>query len=253
MQSRFLKQLIYGIFYLVLVSGILYGGYAVFFRPAASCDDRRKNQGEETVDCGGPCIPCELKELQPIKVRHASVFMAREESVAVLIEFLNPNLRHGAERFSYDVDLFSGAGEKVGTFAKTTFIYPAEFKLVLDSVAGVSGAVRAEVGVRDPSWLSIQDFMAPEVRTREIGVTFDGSRGEAIVTGMVSNESLASLARIEAVVVVADASRVWIAAAKTILEDFSPGEERAFRVAVPGIALSEVSRSNVTVSVIGKR
>ena len=84
MQSRFLKQFIYGVLYLGILSGLSYGVYAFVVRQP-NCTDGRQNQGESGIDCGGPCTSCELRQLKPIEIRSARVFTAEQAKHAKTI------------------------------------------------------------------------------------------------------------------------------------------------------------------------
>ena len=66
MSSRFLRRLIFGVFYLAVFGGLSYSIYLLGIRGGASCFDGRQNQSELGVDCGGSCVSCELKNLSPI-------------------------------------------------------------------------------------------------------------------------------------------------------------------------------------------
>ncbi|KKU42980.1 MAG: hypothetical protein UX56_C0001G0015 [Candidatus Azambacteria bacterium GW2011_GWD2_46_48] len=77
MDTRTQKQVIIAIFFL----GILFfigGGFYFAFRSPASCFDKIQNQGEEDIDCGGPCATaCEEKELKPLEIFFQRKFLRR--------------------------------------------------------------------------------------------------------------------------------------------------------------------------------
>ena len=52
---RILKQLVFGSGFLVVFGFIAFGAYYLW-QAEATCSDQIKNQGEDAVDCGGPCI-----------------------------------------------------------------------------------------------------------------------------------------------------------------------------------------------------
>jgi len=61
--SRTLKQLTFGSVYFVIFALVALGAYLSYFKSAPSCADNKQNQNEIGVDCGGRCIPCEVKGL----------------------------------------------------------------------------------------------------------------------------------------------------------------------------------------------
>ena len=109
MNKRLRKQIIYGtIIFLIFVlfSFLIY--LKIRGPVIASCFDGKKNQGEEGIDCGGPCPPCEVKTLQPLKI-YPTQFLTYENSIDIigLIENPNPNLALKKLRYYfeiYDVD-----------------------------------------------------------------------------------------------------------------------------------------------------
>ena len=69
MDWRLRKQIISGLVIFLILFLISYLIFLTIRGPvAASCFDGKKNQGEEGIDCGGPCPPCELKYAEPLKV-----------------------------------------------------------------------------------------------------------------------------------------------------------------------------------------
>ena len=108
MSLRLKKQIIYGILMLtVFISGIFI--IYLFFKkqPAASCYDGILNQGEEDVDCGGPCPPCEIKYLKPIIIYPANFITYPNSSFLDLVGFVeNQNENLGLEKLKYYFELY---------------------------------------------------------------------------------------------------------------------------------------------------
>jgi len=252
MQSRFLKQFIYGVLYLGILSGLSYGVYAFVVRQP-NCTDGRQNQGESGIDCGGPCTSCELRQLKPIEIRSARVFTAGEGRGIVLLEFRNENVRYGADRFSYHATLYSDENEAVGTVTKNSFIYPGEIKFIVEpaTVAGKPARVAVELG--DVVWRSIEEFSRPDVTTRDLNVELREETEDVMVSGIVSNKDVVFLSRVVVNAIILSTDGKKIAASKTLLEAVEPHEERSFKIVVPRVMLTSVSRESALVSVEAER
>ena len=254
MQSRFLKQLIYGVFYLVIFGAIGFGFFKLFLQSAPSCFDNQKNGGELEVDCGGPlCASCELRHLKPIEVTGVSIFNLQDGRVNVLVGFQNPNPGYGAETFAYTLTLFDDSGVALTSLPRTSFIYPGEIKFSVDpGITTSRKPARGEVLIVNPSWKSRDEFPRPIVIERDVTVELRSPRHEAIISGIARNESPFLLSRLAVNVEIAGASSTSlvsaVAAGKTVLETVASGEERPFKVTVPAVFLGTVLREAVSIS-----
>ena len=56
--ARIIKRLVIIFVYLVIISAVGTGLYFLL-RTQPTCGDKIQNQGEEGIDCGGPCGRCE--------------------------------------------------------------------------------------------------------------------------------------------------------------------------------------------------
>lgn len=253
MQSRLLKQFIYGVLYLWILFGLGYGLYALVIRQP-SCTDLRQNQGESGIDCGGPCPSCELRQLKPIEVRSARAFDAGEGRGIVLIELRNENVRYGAEQFSYQATIYGDDAKIVGTVVKNSFIYPGEIKFIVEPATLSGKPVRVEVQLGgDVSWRPIEEFSRPDVTTRDLTTEVREETHDAVVSGVVSNGDVISLSRVVVNAVILGADGTAVAASKTLLETVMPHEERLFKIIVPRITLASIPRESLLVSVEAER
>jgi len=108
--KRLAKQLIYGSVFAGILFLILLSFYNSNFKPAPTCSDGKQNQGEEGVDCGGPCADCAIRDLFEFKADRTQIryFPADPEGKTTVFyfELKNLNLNYGADFFYYYIDLF---------------------------------------------------------------------------------------------------------------------------------------------------
>src|SRR3989338_621793 len=104
MNRRIIKQFIYGIFFIGIMSSLFFGAYFLFFSSPTSCFDNRLNQGEEKTDCGGSCVSCAIKNAHILETKLINIFPV-ESGVVALIEIKNPNTTVGAEKFIYSISV----------------------------------------------------------------------------------------------------------------------------------------------------
>ena len=90
---RKFKQFIYLLFYVLCWSAVIAGIYFLFLKPAPSCFDNKQNQGEEGIDCGGPCSKvCIPQAIKTITVVNRVVWLeASPNNYVAFAEVKNDN------------------------------------------------------------------------------------------------------------------------------------------------------------------
>src|SRR3989344_3830137 len=125
---RFLKQFLYGGFYLFLwlIAGFLV--YLIFFRTTASCFDNIQNQNETGADCGGVCgIDCELKYINPLTVSRPLIFKNNDQ-ISLWAKIRNPNLAYGSDKMEYKINFYDSQNNLLLSLSRSAFIYAGEAK-----------------------------------------------------------------------------------------------------------------------------
>src|ERR1051325_1546720 len=104
--TRSLKKLLYGLLYIGLFLFIGFTFYSSTTAPAPSCTNGIRDQGEEGIDCGGPCaISCAILKLNPIRVIDGPYVFSAGGKTVLLAEAYNPNSDYGASVANYEFDL----------------------------------------------------------------------------------------------------------------------------------------------------
>ena len=146
---RFLKQFLFGIFFLAVFGGIGFWIYKTATYHEPTCFDKIQNQGEQAVDCGPVCGNVCLSLLKPIEARDSYLFKIKEEAGGAadydaLFMVTNPNARFGVAAVNYELSILDGQGaallKKEGQF----YILPGQTKYIYEpAVKTRSTAVRA--------------------------------------------------------------------------------------------------------------
>ena len=127
MDKRIRKQIIVALVFLGIFS-LIGGGIYLTHRSAPTCFDNKRNQGEEDVDCGGPCILCELKYNPPLSLADPPVLLVHQKNkVDILFKITNLSQEWGAQEFFYKVILI-GFNQEKQEFIKSGFIFPHEIR-----------------------------------------------------------------------------------------------------------------------------
>lgn len=100
--------------------------YWATHRVAPSCFDTKQNQGEEGVDCGGPCsLLCE-GTAKDLNILWVSVFPVRSGSYDLVAYVENQNFSVGAPKIPYTARLFDADGNMIAERSGETFANPNE-------------------------------------------------------------------------------------------------------------------------------
>ena len=121
----FKKQLLFfGIFAFVIL--LIVGTGVYFFWPDPTCYDRRQNQSEESVDCGGPnCLPCQsqIKDITTLWTRSLKISDGVYD-FAAMVE--NPNQFLNAPRFSYLIKFYDSNNILIAIKENASYAEPGE-------------------------------------------------------------------------------------------------------------------------------
>jgi hypothetical protein len=236
MSRRTVKQIVYGIFYLIIIFALVYGVYFFTLKPEPSCFDGKQNQNEEGIDCGGPCPPCELKILEPIKVLLPQI-ISIDEKTSVLIELLNPNVNWGVEKFFYELNFYDLAGEKIFSQQKESFIYPGERKYIAEINLDIDYRKidRIEILplIKEEAWKLVSEFSAPKISTREILTEYNPNKKQIVISGIFTNKNPFIISKAVIGVIILDNFGRRIGISKTLLSNIKSAEERVFKIILP--------------------
>jgi len=147
MDKRLRKQVVIAFIFLGIFS-LIGGGVYLTHRSAPTCFDNKRNQGEEDVDCGGPCILCELKYDPPLSLADSPVLLVNQKNkVDILFKITNLSQEWGAQEFSYKVTLI-GSNQEKQEFIKSGFIFPHEIRyFIVPNITVAFEPLEAEIEI----------------------------------------------------------------------------------------------------------
>ncbi len=152
------RQIIFfGIF--VLIAGLIVAGLIWYFWPKASCFDNKQNQGEEGVDCGGPCAkPC-LGKVQDLSVSWVRIFKNKEGfyDAAALVQ--NPNLFAGLASLNYAFKLYDDNNGLIAIRTGSSFLNPNEKQVFFEGNISVGSRIPARAFIefdQEKNWKYIK-------------------------------------------------------------------------------------------------
>jgi hypothetical protein len=238
---RFAKQFIYGTFYVVIWALVIFAVRGFFFHSAVSCFDGKLDQGEQGVDCGGPCATACTAGVQPVAVLNTYTLASTPGHTTFLAKVANLNAALAAEYFAFSFDLRDASGTIVQSFPGGSFLYPNEVKyvaLVNQTVAGGSdhptAAWTLTIATATTQWVASSSFGAsPNIAVQNI-VTQLGS-STALATGQLTDYDTSPFQSIFIIAVFKDAVGNPIGASQTELDNIAPNQTENFSVSYPAI------------------
>lgn len=230
---------------IVTIFVVIFGLTSLFIysivAPDATCTDKKQNQSEKGIDCGGPCTPCMNLQAADLLTQETSVVVGGGNTYDAVAKIYNPNDALGAREFKYIFNLKDSAGQVVASYEGKDFILPVDTKYVVglgietkDSVVPVS----AEIVISEPVWTPLGSTEKPQLgvynKKFDKAPTGEGSEAE----GMLRNESNYDLNRISLVIILRGSDGKILGVNKTEKNVVRVKEQRDFRInwpyALPG-------------------
>jgi len=230
------KQIIYGAIYCGVFFVIVAVIYFLYVKPTPSCFDNIQNQGEEGVDCGGPCAKiCTPTNIQPISaVGNIMTFTTNPHRVTFLARVVDANSDFAARSFDYRFDLYDASGSVIQSFSGQSFIYANEVKyLVLPNEDVTSSVSSVTFAAMDPEWAKSSDLgVPPQFVFQNVGTGMVSS-GTIGVSGTITNEDASAFDNVTVTAVFKDGAGTPVGASQTELDNVAANGTYNFSVIYP--------------------
>lgn len=228
---RSLKQLIYGGIFLIILALIVWWIIGLVYTPNPTCFDNRKNQGETGIDCGGPCVSCEIKSLAPISISNKYV-IPLPDGIGIAVELTNRNTNWAARSFDYVITLKDQFGNSLGSFDGNSFIYGGELKyIVVPRVQIVSNSVASiDMDIQDPQWVPAAQFQKPDTEMQDLRTIYEEG---IMVSANIYNKDVQLFTNMQVLALVFNRSGSLIGASQTIIDSLSALASAQVRILFP--------------------
>ncbi len=221
--------------FFLIITGALAAGVAYFW-PSPTCEDRRQNQDELGVDCGGSCAAVCPFEPKPLVAGWARVFHLQDEWYDVAGLLVNPNANFGVARVPFRFRLVDANNLLVSLEEGEAFLNPGESFVVF--------APRVSVGRRTPVRAALELTGLPVwyragggVRSRPVVVRQRDFSADPLplVRATLENTTNEELFGVQATAVLSDGAGNAFAASATVLERLPAGTTREVSFTWPEI------------------
>ncbi|MDO8500010.1 MAG: hypothetical protein Q7S66_05165 [bacterium] len=208
--------------------------------PWPTCSDNKQNQGEEEIDCGGPCSSCALKHPEDMSVLWARFVQVRENTYDAVAEVRNSNIKLGAADFEYVFRFYDDQGVLVAERDSHSFVFPGEtIHPVAVNVKTQRTLKRATFTVKNIKWL-FTDKISPDVVVGDKQFKTDPLKKISSLTAALINRSLTDFQEVFLNALILDKTGNVIVVSNITEKDLLSGETRPVVFSWP-ISVSELA------------
>lgn len=238
MSWRTKKRLIYVFIFLLILFLIFFSIYLKFKKPVEQCLNNRQDKNEEGIDCGGPCLPCELRHLQPLKIYPIKFLTYTDKTFDIIGSIENPNQNLALKKLRYQFLIYDlNNNLKITMPLEETVLLPLEKKYLVkvnnqapDFILG-----KIELKVFEPQkddWIKASFEKLPVTFYNE-KVFKENNRVKVGLT--LFNNSFKSQKDIEVIVFIYNNSKL-IGTSKSLV-NLNPQEVRSITLILPSIEI----------------
>lgn len=226
--QRIAKRLIIIFVYGFIVFSIAAGAYFLFRTPP-TCSDGKRNQGEEGIDCGGPCAKCEkIPQIENIQILEKILIPAGQGKYDALAKIKNPNALFGVVKLDYSFDIFRSDGTILEKRSGSTFILPAETKYAISfNIALAEKPESFAFRVESFRWQKFLEYQEPDIAVLGKELNLSGDEGGSTqLKARIQNRSNYDFKKISTKVILRNTRGMPIAINQTDNNDVRTNEER---------------------------
>lgn len=210
---------IFSLIGLTIISGV---AISVFYK-VPSCTDKKQNQEEVGIDCGGSCSALCLSEVQPATVRFARALQSSSGRTDFIAYIDNPNKSAGVDQVEAIVELYGNNHALLYRKEVTLDLPPAtSVPLYIPNILQKSDTVtQTFLTLRNDSFTWIKAVQDADSRPTVDDIMVQETETPRIVARL-NNNTAYPVADTTLVVTVFDSSGNAIAASKTLVPTLSP-------------------------------
>ena len=230
-------------FVLLLIPFIIAGGLLLFgyyqLLPEPTCSDLIKNQGEEEIDCGGPCISCLFKHIQDIQISSVKFDEVSMGLYDVVAEVKNPNVKLLAKIFFYEITLRDDKGVIAQKTEGRSYLYAGETAHIIEGgIVSKRKIAVAEFSIdnKKAKWIQGENKEPVILSGEKIAQTVkktDGSVSTQLKLKII-NSTLENFRNVEVGVLILDDNKNIVAMNKTLIDLLETGDFFPLTFSWPG-------------------
>lgn len=230
------------LFFLIVIGGpVAYH----FLTIPPSCTDGKQNQGETSIDKGGPCQILDERMLSPVATLWTRSFRVRSGSYNAVAYIQNPNANAGALDVRYKFGLYDDQNVLVAEREGVTSIMPGAITPVFEGSIDTGNRIAVHTYfelMSTPIWQRLQNAADPIKIGSVVSSDIDTMPR---LTATAENQSVADISGIAFVAVLFDGAGNAFAASQTALDELRGGESRTIFFTWPDPLHTAIGRTDI--------
>ena len=227
------QQMLYGggvaLFFIVLAAPFV---FFALYEPA-SCFDGKLNQGESTVDRGGPCVLLSEFDVQPHAVLWSRAFPVREGFYNAVAYIENPNQEAGVYNVGYQFKLYDDRNILIAERYGQVPVFPGKVFPIFESGIDTGNRVPVRTFFGFTSGFQWERMPDPTIGLTIINQRVADLDSSPRIDAVVRNSTVRSKEDIVIVATLFDQADNAIASSRTIVRRIDPNEEVAIAFTWP--------------------
>tara|TARA_B100000508_G_scaffold120871_1_gene102211 strand:- start:6138 stop:6914 length:777 start_codon:yes stop_codon:yes gene_type:complete len=247
------RQIMYGggvfLFLFVIIAPIVF--FLVYESP--SCFDGKRNQGESSIDRGGPCQLLDERSIQPQAVLWARSFPVRDGSYNAVAYIENPNQEAGVYDVAYQFKLYDDRNILIAERFGRVPIFPGKVFPIFESRIDTGNRVPVRTFfsfVSDLTWERMSD---PTLGVSVINEKLNGEDTSPRIDASVRNNTVSTKEDIVIIATVFDRAGNAINSSRTLVDRIAPNTEIPIAFTWPSPFPTDVTRIDLVPLALPKR
>lgn len=244
------RRLIYSSIILVVFLLAVVLPTILHFYKAPTCFDKKQNQDELGIDCGGSCsLLCSVQYV-PLNVLWSRFSKVSPGVYNVLAYIENPNINAGANNLNYVFKLYDKDGALLKERTGQTFAPANKIMAVFEPelLTGNQVPQRLEFSFTSPAvWLK-QDSKETGLSISELVISREESAPR--LSAVLTNKTINQIKKIEAVGIIYNTDGNTIAFSRTIIDSLLGKETRNIFFNWPAPFSSPATRSEIILKIL---
>ena len=237
MSTRRAKQIVYGMFYIVLWAAFI---AVIWFAVRLLAP---------SAPAPVPCTPstCAPTSTAPISVSPVTTFLSSPGHYTFLAQIQDTNQDYAVSYFDYSIDLEDSSGTVLQSIPENSFIYAGQTKyLVVPNVAVPQAPVSVVLSVKDAYWAATSTLGSIPAFTTE-NLTAGTTSSTVSVGGEITNANLSVTRYVFVDVIFVGTDGSPVGASQTELNNVAPDQTVGFSVSYPQTGSIDPTKSQVVV------
>ncbi len=234
MPQRIVKQLIIAFILIAILFSIGYGFYFLL-KPRPTCFDNKKNQNEEGIDCGGPCLkPCFNVSYPKLFIKTVKMIPVGQHGYDLVAEIENKNSNAGAQSFDYIFKIYD-KNNQITEIKNKSYIMAGDFKYLIQRGIKYDGDFsKIELEIKNIKWVELENPLLPQfvVQNQKLEI-INEANNYAKASAIVQNKSNFGFDTVEIETIIFDEYHSIIGVGSTNLYTVQSNDSRYFEVRWP--------------------